>query len=67
MADRALFTLRYEKLVPHPGQIDKSALGIGGSQILGNYGRTNLSCIYSPPTPKPYKFAGIRGFGDKIK
>jgi hypothetical protein len=23
--------------------------------------------IYSPPTPKPYKFAGIRGFGDKIK
>jgi hypothetical protein len=22
---------------------------------------------YSPPAPKPYNFAGIRGFGDKIK
>jgi PAS domain S-box-containing protein len=29
--------------------------------------RHQKQCIYSPPTPKPYKFAGIRGFGDKIK
>jgi hypothetical protein len=29
--------------------------------------RKDFFSIYSPPTPKPYKFAGIRGFGDKIK
>jgi hypothetical protein len=44
------------------------AFGVKKLGLFGSFVRDEQNVgIYSPPTPKPYKFAGIRGFGDKIK